>query len=416
MTGKADILLTVRAVSKKFSRDLRKSMAYGIGDLMRISLGIQSRKSELKEKEFRVINKLSLELKRGDILGILGVNGAGKTTLLRLISGIYSVDEGEIQVNGKIVSLFAATLGMHPLFTGRENIYVRAAMYGLSRAETDKRMDAIISYAELENFIDSPMGIYSSGMRARLGFAIAIHADADIIIIDEGLAVGDMGFRAKAFKTLRELKEQTAILIVSHSISQISQMANRIMVIEKGEKIFETTQVQRGIDYYINNCIHSSADRASSASADSGLVSSTLFSGNQKTNESLESLQLDYGDELGLEFAFRTPAATDKLVMQLELVNSKLETVAVAHSETAKFKVSRFGNSYQIRVLIPHLPLRADKYKINITVRNSENDLPVVIAHAIHSFVVKSGVHSVAHVQLMAVWSQQHFDPHTSST
>ena len=415
MTGKADILLTVQAVSKKFSRDLRKSMAYGIGDLMRISLGIPSRKSELKEKEFRVINKLSLELKRGDILGILGVNGAGKTTLLRLISGIYSVDEGEIQVNGKIVSLFAATLGMHPLFTGRENIYVRAAMYGLSRAEVDKRMDAIIAYAELENFIDSPMGIYSSGMRARLGFAIAIHADADIIIIDEGLAVGDMGFRAKAFKTLRELKERTAILIVSHSISQISQMANRIMVLEKGEKIFETTQVQKGIDYYINNCIHSSSV-SGSASANSGLVSSILFSGNQKTSEANETLQLDYGDELGLEFTFRTPAATDKLVIQLELVNSKLETVAVAHSETAKFRVSELSNSYQIKVVIPQLPLRADKYKINIAVRNSENDLPVVIAHAVHSFVVKSGVHSVAHVQLMAVWSQQHFDPQTSAT
>lgn len=415
MTGNADILLTVDTVSKKFSRNLRKSMAYGIGDLLRISLGIQSNKNELKEKEFRVINKLSLELKRGDILGILGVNGAGKTTLLRLISGIYSVDEGEIQVNGKIVSLFAATLGMHPLFTGRENIYVRAAMYGLSRAETDKRIDAIIAYAELENFIDSPMGIYSSGMRARLGFAIAIHADADIIIIDEGLAVGDMGFRAKAFKTLRELKEQTAILIVSHSISQISQMANRIMVLEKGEKIFETTQVQKGIDYYINNCIHSAAV-AGSASSDSGLVSSTLFSKNQKTSESNESLQLDHGDELGVEFAFRTPAATDKLVIQLELVNSKLETVAVVHSETAKFKVNQPGNSHQIRVVIPQLPLRADKYKINIAVRNSENDLPVVIAHAIHSFVVKSGVHSTAHVQLMALWSQQHFDPHTSST
>ncbi len=415
MTGKADILLTVNGVSKKFSRDLKKSMAYGIGDLIRISLGIPSRKNELKEKEFRVINKLSLELKRGDVLGILGVNGAGKTTLLRLISGIYSVDEGEIQVNGKIVSLYAATLGMHPLFTGRENIYVRAAMYGLSRAEVDKRIDDIIAYAELENFIDSPMGIYSSGMRARLGFSIAIHADADIIIIDEGLAVGDMGFRAKAFKTLRELKERTAILIVSHSISQISQMANRIMVLEKGEKIFETTQVQKGIDYYINNCIHSSSV-SGNASANSGLVSSTLFSGNQKTSEANEPLQLDYGDELGLEFSFSTPVATDKLVIQLELVNSKLETVAVAHSETAKFRVSRLSNSHQIKVVIPQLPLRADKYKINITVRNSENDLPVVIAHAVRSFVVKSGVHSVAHVQLMAVWSQQHFDPQISAT
>ncbi|MCC6684813.1 MAG: hypothetical protein IT247_07075, partial [Bacteroidia bacterium] len=117
-----------------------------------------------------------------------------------------------------------------------------------------------------------------------------------------------------------------------------------------------------------------------------------------------------------LEFSFSTPVATDKLVIQLELVNSKLETVAVAHSETAKFRVSRLSNSHQIKVVIPQLPLRADKYKINITVRNSENDLPVVIAHAVRSFVVKSGVHSVAHVQLMAVWSQQHFDPQISAT
>ena len=129
-----------------------------------------------------------------------------------------------------------------------------------------------------------------------------------------------------------------------------------------------------------------------------------------------EALQLAYGDELGLEFVFCTIVDTHKLVIQLELVNSKMETVAVAHSDTAKFKVRQIGDSYRIVVVIPQLPLRADKYKINLTVRNCENDLPVVIAHAIHSFVIKSGVHSAAHIQLMAIWSQQHFDPHTTPT
>jgi lipopolysaccharide transport system ATP-binding protein len=197
MSNTNDILVTVTGVGKKFSTHLKKSMWYGLLELMQTAIGLNVTKKELRDKEFEALHAFSFELKRGDILGILGVNGAGKTTLLRLISGIYAPDTGEIEVKGKVVSLYAATLGMHPMFSGRENVYVRAAMYGLSKEETTKRMQDIIDYAELENFIDAPLGIYSSGMRARLGFAIAVHADADVIIIDEGLAVGDVAFRGK---------------------------------------------------------------------------------------------------------------------------------------------------------------------------------------------------------------------------
>jgi len=400
MSNTNDILVTVTGVGKKFSTHLKKSMWYGLLELMQTAIGLNVTKKELRDKEFEALHAFSFELKRGDILGILGVNGAGKTTLLRLISGIYAPDTGEIEVKGKVVSLYAATLGMHPMFSGRENVYVRAAMYGLSKEETTKRMQDIIDYAELENFIDAPLGIYSSGMRARLGFAIAVHADADVIIIDEGLAVGDVAFRAKAFQTLRERSTRAAILIVSHSINQIAQMANRIVVMDKGAKLFETTDVQEGIDYYIRKCIQ--PQYSTYKHSTSALVASRVYADDQSAPHSGE-LHLKYGEALNIELDLDNTSSLEHCTIEIELVNSHNKTVAVIHSDTTGFQLQSNGNQ-TLHIRLPHVELKSDKYAVHVSIRQRNDNLPLMIARYIQFFTVQAKVHTHEWVQLKAHW------------
>jgi len=249
-----DCLLKVSGVSKKFSKDMRWSMLHGMADLARISAGMRLQRNHLRKQEFWAVKDVDLQINRGDFAGVLGNNGSGKTTLMRMIAGIYPVDQGEIFVNGSLSSLFAIKTGMHPHFSGRENIYVKAGMFGMSREQVENKMDWIIKFAELEKFIDSPFGGYSAGMQARLGYAIAVASDPDILIIDEGLAVGDVAFKAKCYANLSELSERCGIIFISHNIKRAESLANKIIVLDQGKVMCDTRNIDEGIEYYLENC------------------------------------------------------------------------------------------------------------------------------------------------------------------
>ena len=248
------VLLQVKNLSKKFARSLKYSMFYGILDVLRAIFGIKTNNEKLRKTEFWAVNQVSFELRRGQILGILGLNGSGKTSLTRLITGIYPQDKGEVKKRGRIAPLFALTAGMNPLFSGRENIFIRGTMLGMSRAELTDKLDKIIEFAELQEFIDSPLGMYSTGMRARLGFSVIVFSNPTVLIIDEGLAVGDVKFREKSFRKLREMAKEIGIIIISHSISRISQIANSIMVMHRGKIVYESPRLIDGIEYYLEQC------------------------------------------------------------------------------------------------------------------------------------------------------------------
>ena len=201
--------------------------------------------SELKEKmlfwkrnkfEYRkVLNSISFEVKKGEAVGLVGRNGCGKSTTLKLLTKIIYPNSGEIEMNGRISSLIELGAGFHPDMSVRENIYTNASIFGLTKKEIDARLDDIITFSELEKFIDNPVRTYSSGMYMRLAFAVAINVDADILLIDEILAVGDANYQAKCFNKLREIKSQgTTIVIVSHSLGQIEQICDRSIWIKDG--------------------------------------------------------------------------------------------------------------------------------------------------------------------------------------
>ena len=182
-----------------------------------------------------VLNGISFRVRKGEAVGLIGQNGCGKSTTLKLLTKIIYPDSGSIEMQGRVSSLLELGAGFHPDMSGRENIYINASIFGLNRDEIAQRLDDIIAFSELEEYIDNPVRTYSSGMYMRLAFSVAINVDADILLIDEILAVGDANFQSKCFNRLKEIKaEGTTIVIVSHSLGQIEQICERSIWIHDG--------------------------------------------------------------------------------------------------------------------------------------------------------------------------------------
>ena len=201
-----------------------------------------------------VLKNINVEIKKGETVALIGVNGSGKSTLLKLMTKIIYPNKGTVKTNGKLTSLLELGAGFHPDFTGRENIYFNAAIFGLTREEIDKRLNDIIEFSELGEFIDSPIRTYSSGMYMRLAFSVAINVDAEILLIDEILAVGDQHFQDKCFAKLEELaKSDMTIVIVSHSLEPIKKLCKRAIWISNGE-VREDGNCSNVIDDYLKEC------------------------------------------------------------------------------------------------------------------------------------------------------------------
>lgn len=213
-----------------------------------------SKKNKDKNDVLHVLKDINLEIDKGESVALIGVNGSGKSTLLKLMTKIIYPNKGKITVNGKLTSLLELGAGFHDDFTGRENIYFNASIFGLTREQIDEKLSEIIEFSELGDFIDNPVRTYSSGMYMRLAFSIAINVQADILLIDEILAVGDQHFQDKCFSKLMELKEAgKTIVIVTHSMDQVRKFCDRAVWLYKG-KIRRDGKVSEVLDEYIKVC------------------------------------------------------------------------------------------------------------------------------------------------------------------
>lgn len=252
----SDTLIKVENVSKKFCRSLKRSLWYGMKDLGR-ELGGHRRDDgqTLRPDEFWAIKDVSFELKRGECLGLIGRNGAGKTTLLRMLNGLIKPDAGRIEMRGQVGALIALGAGFNPILTGRENIYINAAILGLSKKETDAEFDEIVSFAELEEFIDAPVQTYSSGMVVRLGFSIATTIRPPILLLDEVLAVGDISFRDKCYQRIGELLCDSAVIMVSHDLHSLHRLANTALLLHQGQ-VIGSGRADQVLDLYTSKTNH----------------------------------------------------------------------------------------------------------------------------------------------------------------
>ncbi len=210
---------------------------------------VRARRGELANPTFLALDDLSFTIEQGESIGLMGLNGSGKSTLLKLISGVLRPDRGKLLTRGRIAGLIEVSAGFHPQLTGRENIYLNAAILGMSEEEVNRKFDDIVEFADIARFLDTPVGRYSSGMFARLGFSVAVSADSDIFIIDEVLAVGDPPFKKKCIRRIREVRDEgRTIVFVSHNTTQVRRLCNRALVLEGGQLAFDGP-VQDAVHY-----------------------------------------------------------------------------------------------------------------------------------------------------------------------
>ena len=251
-----EVLVKVDGVSKKFCRDLKKSLWYGMCDVASELLPIQNSKSKIQNSqdtlrpgEFWANRDISFELRRGECIGLIGHNGAGKTTLLKMLNGLIKPDTGTIEMRGRVGALIALGAGFNPILTGRENIYVNGSILGLTKGEIDEKIDDIIDFSEIGEFIDSPVQSYSSGMTVRLGFAVATAMNPDVLILDEVLAVGDGNFRSKCIKRIGNILTKSAVIFVSHESYQVRRICDKVLWLKKGKPVF-FGDTASGMDQY----------------------------------------------------------------------------------------------------------------------------------------------------------------------
>jgi ABC-2 type transport system ATP-binding protein len=232
--------IVVRDVSKRFTMRYHRTIKQMTVAMMR--------RQEISDT-FYALRDVSFTVQQGESIGLMGLNGSGKSTLLKIINGVMRPDSGEVLKRGRIAGLIATGAGFHPQLTGRENIYLNAAILGMTDGETRKKFDDIIEFADIGKFLDTPVGHYSSGMFSRLGFAVAVHTDSDIFLVDEVLAVGDKPFKRKCIARMEEIKKEGRTLFyVSHSAPSVRRMCDRVLVLEKGVLGFDGP-VAEGIRY-----------------------------------------------------------------------------------------------------------------------------------------------------------------------
>ena len=379
-SSQSEVLVRVHDVSKKFCRDLKKGLWYGLCDVAKELLPFGStngtkdsaqglgnpHSSALRPSEFWANQGISFELRRGECLGLIGRNGAGKTTLLKILNGLIKPDTGKIEMRGRIGAMIALGTGFNPILTGRENIYVNGSILGLTKEEIDTKIDAIIKFSEIGDFIDAPVQSYSSGMQVRLGFAVASSLEPDILIIDEVLAVGDTAFKVRCYNKIKELLPNTAVIFVSHSMFDICRICTEVMVLKSGTIAYHG-DLEGGVHAY--NLLNDEK----SLSGDTGLV---LHNEEAISNFSLDQLAItckDLESELALDFAFESALDYGDVRIRLVFFDDSGFYVAEWDSQLhgLAYKIRIGKNAMSLR--IAQIRLKAGAYRVALVVADIHN-------------------------------------------
>jgi homopolymeric O-antigen transport system ATP-binding protein len=383
-----ETLIKVGGLSKKFCRDLKRSMWYGMQDMGSELLGRRhGADGILRPDEFWAAKDISFELRRGECMGLIGHNGAGKTTLLKLLNGLIKPDQGRIEMRGNVGALIALGAGFNPVLTGRENIYVNAAVLGKSKQYVDSKMDEIIEFAELPDFVDAPVQSYSSGMNVRLGFAVAaILIEPDILFLDEVLAVGDIGFTIKCLNTVRQLTSKSAVVFVSHNMQQISSFCTRAMVMGHGEVLLDSPNPSECIDLYHSMAKHR---QHTFCSGEAEVMSVKLLVNNQAVD--VDEPVIPHGAELGVRIRLRIDGNRAGANVNVQIMDASMSPLIVMPLHNPEGALNQFpAGELEVELAAGSLELAAGKYSINVVVMDSRTREVLARAQGLGPFRVIS--------------------------
>jgi lipopolysaccharide transport system ATP-binding protein len=392
-----EVLIQAENISKKFCRSLKKSLWYGITDVCH-SLSPwsesareqQGEKGHLREQEFWALQDISFEVRRGQCLGLIGHNGAGKSTLLKILNGLIRPDAGQVTMRGRVGALIELNAGFNPVLTGRENIYSQAALLGFSRAEIAAKYEEIVEFSELRDFLEMPLQNYSSGMKVKLGFAVASQLEPDILLIDEVLAVGDLGFRFKCLNKISDLLKKCAVVFVSHSMTQVMRVSSHIMMLKGGREAFFGTEVAQGLEAYYQ--LFSGGTLSVTGNGAVKLRALEVWSGESRCQ--LEgALQIQHGDTVRLRVTLQADPHIREAVIQVLFWNHEMIPVLeISGRESYGFHFFPDGDQTVLEVEMSNLPLNTGSYFASVIV--TAPGLEKVYCQADNSFRLTVGAGS----------------------
>ncbi|WP_417620292.1 polysaccharide ABC transporter ATP-binding protein [Oceanihabitans sediminis] len=378
-----EVLVKVEGLSKKFCKDLKTSLWYGVKDLIRGVRG-SAEERELRPKEFWAVKDINFELRRGDCLGLIGHNGAGKSTLLKILNGLINPDAGKVTIKGRVGALIELGAGFNPILSGRENIYNNGAILGFSRKEIDSKLEEIIAFAELEEFIDMPVQHYSSGMKVRLGFAVAAQMEPDVLIIDEVLAVGDIGFTLKCFKTIDTILPNTAIIFVSHSMPMVSRICSQIILMERGKSQFQGADVGKAIDLYYTYF----ADNDSNVVFTDGSIELEKIELCNSINSERGIPQLNWADNLEINFTFKVNNEINIPCFHVIIFDKEQRPCGILKPNSKDSGLEIKNGNLSFKVLHHDIQLSKGIYSIGLNVYKTDRYDPLIRMNNVFVFQV----------------------------
>ncbi|RNC67623.1 MAG: ABC transporter ATP-binding protein [Desulfuromonadales bacterium] len=325
-----NIAVKVEGVSKKYCRTLKHTMIYGITDLAAGFLGLDQQAKQLRSGEFWAVEDVTFSVQKGETIGIIGTNGSGKSTLLKMLNGIFMPDRGRIEISGKTGALIEVGAGFHPMLTGRENIYINAAIYGMSKTDTDRKFSEIVDFAGVGDFLDAPVKHYSSGMYVRLGFAIAINCNPDILLIDEVLAVGDLSFKLKCIERIKDLQRQgNTIFYVAHDLISVKKLCTRAVWLNNGSIALmgESNDVVDACDDFLRSRYY--CDSHASVTKSETLVIDKVTIEDIEGNERAE---FNYGETVFVRVRYHITAPLGSIVFGISLTTCDQICVSALHT------------------------------------------------------------------------------------
>jgi homopolymeric O-antigen transport system ATP-binding protein len=361
MTSSAPIL-EVHNLSKRYCRGLRRSLLYGVTDVARELTGVGQAAVGLRPGEFWALRDVSFTVGRGESVGLIGHNGAGKTTILKLVNGLIKPNGGCIAVNGSVRALIALGAGFNPVLTGRENVKVACAVLGYTEREIEERFPAILDFSELAEAVDAPVQSFSSGMVARLGFAVAIHTQPDLLLVDEVLAVGDLNFAIKCYRRIADLRAKgVSFIIVNHNPYAIRSNCDRAVWIEHGEvqQVGEANAVCDAYEAYV-------ARQDASAPPQSYLDTSIAEAGVAGPDI------LQSGSPATFTVTLRITRRVERAIVTVGLFNIGGQNVVSAVSTDDIGPLDLDPGRHRIDIAFASLPLAAGRYRVSLILSERE--------------------------------------------
>ncbi len=355
-----DAAITVHGVSKKFR--LYHRGPQGLKERLLSWVGGGRRTYE----EFWALRDVSLVVKPGEMVGLIGANGSGKSTLLQVVAGIYYPDEGQVEVNGRLRALLELGTGFNPELSGRDNIFLNGALMGLPRAKLRERLDAIVEFAEIDRFIDMPLKTYSSGMQMRLAFSVAVHLDPEILVLDEVLAVGDDHFFRKCLRRVNTIRQAgAAVLFVSHELLTVEQMCDRVYLVEDGRIVAEGT-ASDVLSRYRTSIAAGEAKHVDVKRWGTGdiKIKRVAVSGprGQPTNT------FHTGDPLGIRIEFEAPSRVDRPVFGVAINRDDGTLVTGPNTKMSELVIESVEGEGSIAYVAERLPLIPGSYLVTAAV------------------------------------------------